>query len=120
MPDLHRDGIGCTLFTTLAYPSGFGQSGGIRLRWSEQELLSLLDSAVAVSRGPVQRLLDLVELSDPSADEEEFVMDILKHARGSFARSLTIFRRALAHHLAVYLDQNDPAYRFLNENDFRW
>ena len=59
MPDLHRDGIGCTLFTTPAYPSGFGQSGGIRLRWSEQELLSLLDSAVAVSRGPVQRLLSL-------------------------------------------------------------
>ena len=69
----------------------------------------------------MQRLVDLVELSDPSADEEEeFVMDILKHARGSFARCLTIFRRALAHHLAVYLDQNDPAYRFLNENDFRW
>jgi hypothetical protein len=121
MPDLHRDGIGCTLFTTPAYPGGFGQSGGIWLRWTEKELLLLLDSAVAVSRGPVQRLVDLVELSDPSADEEEeFVMDILKHARGSFARCLTIFRRALAHHLAVYLDQNDPAYRFLNENDFRW
>lgn len=118
MPDLQRAGIGCTLFTASAYPGGFGQSGSIRLRWAEQELLSLLDSAVAVSRGPVQRLLDLVELSDPSADEEEFVMDILKHARGSFARCLTIFRRALAHHLAVYLDQNDPAYRFLNENDF--
>jgi len=120
IPDLQRAGIGCTLFTASAYPGGFGQSGSIRLRWSEQELLSLLDSAVAVSRGPVQHLLDLVELSDPSADEEGFVMDILKHARGSFARSLTIFRRALAHHLAVYLDQNDPAYRFLNENDFRW
>ncbi|ABQ88590.1 hypothetical protein [Roseiflexus sp. RS-1] len=118
IPDLQRAGIGCTLFTASAYPGGFGQSGSIRLRWSEQELLSLLDSAVAVSRGPVQHLLDLVELSDPSADEEGFVMDILKHARGSFARSLTIFRRALAHHLAVYLDQNDPAYRFLNENDF--
>ncbi len=118
MPDLQRAGIGCTLFTASAYPGGFGQSGSIRLRWAEQELLSLLDSAVAVSRGPVQHLLDLVELSDPSADEEGFVMDILKHARGSFARSLTIFRRALAHHLAVYLDQNDPAYRFLNENDF--
>jgi hypothetical protein len=120
MRDLQRAGIGCTLFTTSAYPGGFGQSDSIRLRWSEQELLSLLDSAVAVSRGPVQHLLDLVELSDPSADEEGFVMDILKHARGSFARCLTIFRRALAHHLAVYLDQNDPAYRFLNENDFRW
>jgi hypothetical protein len=118
MPDLQRAGIGCTLFTTSAYPGGFGQSGGIRLRWSEEDLLSLLDSAVAVSRGPVQHLVDLVELSDPSADEEEFVMDILKHARGSFARCLTIFRRALAHHLAVYRDQNDPAYRFLNENDF--
>ena len=118
IPDLQRAGIGCTLFTASAYPGGFGQSGSIRLRWSEQELLSLLDSAVAVSRGPVQHLLDLVELSDPSADEEGFVMDILKHARGSFARSLTIFRRALAHHLAAYLDQNDPAYRFLNENDF--
>jgi hypothetical protein len=120
MRDLQRAGIGCTLFTTSAYPGGFGQSDSIRLRWSEQELLSLLDSAVAVSRGPVQHLLDLVELSDPSADEEGFVMDILKHARGSFARCLTIFRRALAHHLAVYVDQNDPAYRFLNENDFRW
>jgi hypothetical protein len=120
MPDLHRDGIGCTLFTTPAYPGGFGQSGGIWLRWTEKELLLLLDSAVAVSRGPAQRLVDLIELSDPSADKEEFVIDILKYADGSFARSLTIFRRALAHHLAVYLDQNDPAYRFLNENDFRW
>ncbi len=120
MRDLQRAGIGCTLFTTSAYPGGFGQSGSIWLRWTEKELLSLLDSAVAVSRGPVQHLLDLVELSDPSADEEGFVMDILKHARGSFARSLTIFQRALAHHLLVYCDQNDPAYRFLNENDFRW
>jgi hypothetical protein len=120
MPDLQRAGIGCTLFTTSAYPGGFGQSDSIRLRWSEQELLSLLDSAVAVSRGPVQHLLDLVELSDPSADEEGFVMDILKRGRGSFASCLTIFQRALAHHLAVYVDQNDPAYRFLNENDFRW
>jgi hypothetical protein len=118
MPDLHRDGIGCTLFTTPAYPGGFGQSGGIWLRWTEKELLLLLDSAVAVSRGPAQRLVDLIELSDPSADKEGFVMDILKYADGSFARSLTIFRRALAHHVAVYLDQNDPAYRFLNENDF--
>jgi len=89
------------------------------LRWTEKELLLLLDSAVAVSRGPAQRLVDLIELSDPSADKEEFVIDILKYADGSFARSLTIFRRALAHHLEVYLDQNDPAYRFLNENDFR-
>jgi hypothetical protein len=118
MPDLHRDGIGCTLFTTPAYPGGFGQSGSIWLRWTEKELLLLLDSAVAVSRGPAQRLVDLIELSDPSADKEEFVIDILKYADGSFARSLTIFRRALAHHVAVYLDQNDPAYRFLNENDF--
>jgi hypothetical protein len=118
MPDLQRAGVGRTLFTASAYPGGFGQSGSIRLRWSEQELLSLLDSAVAVSRGPAQRLVDLIELSDPSADKEEFVIDILKYADGSFARSLTIFRRALAHHVAVYLDQNDPAYRFLNENDF--
>ncbi len=116
MPDLQRAGVGCTLFTTSAYPGGFGQSDSIWLRWSEQELLSLLDSAVAVSRGPVQHLLDLVELSDPSADKEEFVIDILKHARGSFARSLTIFRRALAHHLTGH-DQNDPAYGLLNEND---
>ena len=116
MPDLQRAGVGCTLFTTSAYPGGFGQSDSIRLRWSEQELLSLLDSAVAVSRGPVQHLLDLVELSDPSADKEEFVIDILKHARGSFARSLTIFRRALAHHLTGH-DQNDPAYGLLSEND---
>jgi len=116
MPDLQRAGVGCTLFTTSAYPGGFGQSDSIWLRWSEQELLSLLDSAVAVSRGPVQHLLDLVELSDPSADKEEFVIDILKHARGSFARSLTIFRRALAHHLTGH-DQNDPAYGLLSEND---
>jgi hypothetical protein len=118
MPNLQRVGVGCTLFTTSAYPGGFGQSGSIWLRWTEKELLTLLNSAVAVSRGPVQHLLDLVELSDPSADKEEFVIDILKYADGSFARSLTIFRRALAHHVAVYLDQNDPAYRFLNENDF--
>jgi hypothetical protein len=118
MPDLQRAGVGRTLFTTSAYPGGFGQSGSIWLRWTAKELLTLLNSAVAVSRGLVQHLLDLVELSDPSADKEEFVIDILKYADGSFARSLTIFRRALAHHVAVYLDQNDPAYRFLNENDF--
>jgi len=118
IPDLQRAGIGCTLFTASAYPGGFGQSGSIWLRWTAKELLTLLNSAVAVSRGLVQHLLDLVELSDPSADKEEFVIDILKYADGSFARSLTIFRRALAHHVAVYLDQNDPAYRFLNENDF--
>ena len=117
MPDLHRDGIGCTLFTTPAYPGGFGQSGGIWLRWTEKELLLLLDSAVAVSRGPAQRLVDLIELSDPSADKEGFVMDILKRGRGSFASCLTIFQRALTHHLAVYHDQNDPAYGLLNEND---
>jgi hypothetical protein len=80
-------------------------------------LLLLLDSAVAVSRGPAQRLVDLIELSDPSADKEGFVMDILKRGRGSFASCLTIFQRALTHHLAVYHDQNDPAYGLLNEND---
>ena len=117
IPDLHRASIVCTLFTPSAYPGGFGQSGGIRLRWSEQELLSLLDSAVVVAEGPAQQLVELVKLSDPSADEKGFVMDILKHARGSFARSLTVFRRALAHHLEMYHDQNDPAYGLLNEND---
>jgi hypothetical protein len=46
------------------------------LRWSEQELLSLLDSAVVVAEGPAQQLVELVKLSDPSADEKGFVMDI--------------------------------------------
>jgi hypothetical protein len=117
MPNLQRVGVGCTLFTTSAYPGGFGQSGSIWLRWTEKELLTLLNSAVAVSRGPAQRLVDLIELSDPSADKEGFVMDILKRGRGSFASCLTIFQRALTHHLAVYHDQNDPAYGLLNEND---
>ncbi|MGQ9549961.1 MAG: hypothetical protein ACUVWS_15160, partial [Roseiflexus sp.] len=82
MPDLHRAGICCSVFMAKRHTSGLKQSDSTELRWSEKELLDLLDNAVAVAGGPAQRLIDLTE------PDEEFVIDILRYAQGSFARCL--------------------------------
>jgi hypothetical protein len=119
MHDLQRAGLTCTLFTTSMHTGKHGHSESIRLRWTEKDLLSLLDSTVVVVSKQKRSLLGLIELGNSATNKEEFVTEILKRAHGSFALSLIIFQHALAHHLAKYLDQYDPEYRFLNESDFR-
>ncbi len=130
IPELQQAGIAFTLCTTFMYGGDtveFWRSGSIQLRWTEEELLLLLDRAVATAgkTGQSLRLIDLIELGtsrDPAVNEKQkgkFVSGILKRAHGSFARSLIIFQHALERHLVLYHDQNDPAYRLLQENDFR-
>jgi hypothetical protein len=119
MHDLQRVGLTYTLFTTSTHTDEHGHSESIRLRWTEKDLLSLLDSTVVIVSEQKQSLLGLIELGNSATNKEEFVTEILKRAHGSFALSLIIFQHALARHLAKYLDQYDPEYRFLNESDFR-
>jgi hypothetical protein len=119
MHDLQRAGLTCTLFTTSMHTGKHGHSESIRLRWTEKDLLSLLDSTVVIVSEQKQSLLGLIELGNSATNKEEFVTEILKRAHGSFALSLIIFQHALERHLVLYRDQNDPAYSLLQENDFR-
>ncbi len=119
MHDLQRAGLTCTLFTPSMHTGKHGHSESIRLRWTEKDLLSLLDSTVVIVSEQKRSFLGLIELGNSATSKEEFVTEILKRAHGSFARSLIIFQHALARHLVLYHDQNDPAYRLLQENDFR-
>jgi len=119
MHDLQRAGLTCTLFTTSMHTGEHGHSESIRLRWTENDLLSLLDSTVVIVSEQKRSLLGLIELGNSATNKEEFVTEILKRAHGSFARSLIIFQHALERHLVLYRDQNDPAYSLLQENDFR-
>jgi hypothetical protein len=119
MHDLQRAGLTCTLFTTSMHAGKHGHSESIRLRWTEKDLLSLLDSTVVVVSKQKRSLLGLIELGNSATNKEEFVTEILKRAHGSFALSLIIFQHALEQHLVLYRDQNDPAYSLLQENDFR-
>ncbi|WP_156926238.1 hypothetical protein [Chloroflexus sp. Y-396-1] len=119
MHDLQRAGLTCTLFTTSIHTGKHGHSESIRLRWTEKDLLSLLDSTVVIVSEQKRSLLGLIELGNSATNKEEFVTEILKRAHGSFARSLIIFQHALERHLVLYRDQNDPAYSLLQENDFR-
>ena len=119
MHDLQRAGLTCTLFTTSMHTGKHGHSESIRLRWTEKDLLSLLDSTVVIVSEQKQSLLGLIELGSSATNKEEFVTEILKRAHGSFALSLIIFQHALERHLVLYRDQNDPAYSLLQENDFR-
>jgi len=119
MHDLQRAGLTCTLFTTSMHTGKHGHSESIRLRWTEKDLLSLLDSTVVVVSKQKRSLLGLIELGNSATNKEEFVTEILKRAHGSFALSLIIFQHALERHLVLYRDQNDPAYSLLQENDFR-
>lgn len=119
MHDLQRAGLTCTLFTTSMHTGKHGHSESIRLRWTEKDLLSLLDSTVVVVSKQKRSLLGLIELGNSATNKEEFVTEILKRAHGSFALSLIIFQHALEQHLVLYRDQNDPAYSLLQENDFR-
>lgn len=107
-----------TIFTSPTQEQTFTTAQTVALRWSESELLDLLNVAVASAGGPAQNLIDLVEMEDPALDEQEFLRDTLKHAHGSFERALAICQRALAHHLGSVSDPNDPGYPFLNEHDF--
>jgi len=116
---LQRVGLTYTLFTTSTHTDEHGHSESIRLRWTEKDLRSLLDSTVVIVSEQKRSLFELIELGNSATSKEEFVTEILKRAHGSFALSLIIFQHALARHLAKYLDQYDPEYRFLNESDFR-
>ncbi|MDW8232318.1 MAG: hypothetical protein RMJ54_06005 [Roseiflexaceae bacterium] len=121
LSEVREVGVRWTIFTSPTQEQTFTPAQVIALRWSEQELLGLLNVAVAVASagGPAQNLIDLVEMEDPALNEEEFLRDTLKHAHGSFERALAICQRALAHHLDSVSDPNDPGYPFLNENDFK-
>jgi hypothetical protein len=113
MHDLQRVGLTYTLFTTSTHTDEHGHSESIRLRWTEKDLLSLLDSTVVIVSEQKQSLLGLIELGNSATNKEEFVTEILKRAHGSFALSLIIFQHALERHLVLYRDQNDPAYSLL-------
>lgn len=114
-------GVTWTIVTSPAHRPMFTPVWTIALQWSEHELLDLLNVAVASADGPAQTLIDLVEMEDIALKEkeEEFLLDTLKYAHGSFERALAICRRALAHHLDSHPDPNDPDYPFLNESDFK-
>lgn len=107
-----------TLFTSPARGRTFAETHGVALEWSEDELLELLNVAVRSAGKSGKRLTSLMELDDLALNEEQFLLDTLKRARGSFERALAICQDALVHHLTRRPDQNDPKYLFLNENDF--
>ncbi|MFQ3631234.1 hypothetical protein [Roseiflexus sp.] len=114
---MREAGVTPNVFTLPTRRGIFEHVQSIALEWSEKELLDLLDTAVAGAGGHGQRLVDLVEMDDPALDDEAFLLETLKYARGSFERSLAIFRRALDHHLTRHRDRSDPRYLFLNEHD---
>jgi len=103
MHDLQRVGLTYTLFTTSTHTDEHGHSESIRLRWTEKDLRSLLDSTVVIVSEQKRSLFELIELGNSATSKEEFVTEILKRAHGSFALSLIIFQHALARHLAKYL-----------------
>lgn len=103
MHDLQRVGLTYTLFTTSTHTDEHGHSESIRLRWTEKDLRSLLDSTVVIVSEQKWSLFELIELGNSATSKEEFVTEILKRAHDSFALSLIIFQHALARHLAKYL-----------------